>query len=249
MENLLNTVKEVVDGGFVIDDIDYVPKADDTQLTFGNEGLRFPATALYIDMRGSTKVLNSHNRASMAKIYKCYFHVIVSVVDKFKGKIRSFNGDGMLVFFLGSDKAAKNRAVRAALQIKYVLTSEGVGIAKKMDTYTCPDFGIGVDSGDILCTKIGIPGGENRDLVWVGNAVNKAVRIGDQQKSPHHLGISKTVYEAQADDFKVRKKDWLLSGLLGPWKVALWDEVSDELKYNDKDEIFYRSLECENVTQ
>jgi class 3 adenylate cyclase len=247
MTKLLDAVKEVVDGDFAIHDVDYVPKADDGRLTFGNKGLRFSATTLYIDMRGSTAVLNSHNRASMGKIYKCYFHVIVSVIDKFKGEIRSFNGDGMLVFFIGFDKAAKNRAVRAALQIKYMLTSEEAGIAKKMDKYTSPDFGIGVDSGNILCTKIGIPGGNSQDLVWVGNAVNKAVRIGDRQRAPQHLGISKTVYEALTDDFKNQEKDWLLSGLLGRRKIALWQEVGDELEYNGREEVFYRSLESEGV--
>lgn len=247
MERLLDTVKEVVDGNFEINEVAYVPKTDNKRLTFGNEGLRFSATTLYIDMRGSTDVLNSHNRASMAKIYKCYFHVIVSVVEKFKGKIRSFNGDGMLVFFLGIDKVAKNRAVRAALLIKHMLTSDEAGIAKKMDTYTSPDFGIGVDSGNILCTKIGIPGGENRDLVWVGNAVNKAVRIGDRQKAPHHVGISRTVYEALTDDLKLREEERFLSSFIGLREIALWDEVSEELEYNNKKETFYRSLESRSI--
>ena len=90
--------------------------------------------------------------------------------------------------------------------------------------------------------------GENRDLVWVGNAVNKAVRIGDKQRAPHYIGISRTVHEALTDDFKHREEEWLLSGLFGCRHVDLWDKVDEELEYNDKEEVFYRSLECESVS-
>ena len=248
-QGVYDTVKEVIESDFKVTEVDYVPKADHKRLTFGNVGLRFSATTLYIDMRRSTGVLNSHNRSSMAKIYKCYFHVIVSVVERFKGKIRSFNGDGLLVFFLGTDKAAKNRAVRAALQIKYMLTSDEAGIAKKMDTYTSPEFGIGVDAGKILCTKIGIAGGESRDLVWVGNAVNKAVRIGDKLKAPDYVGISKVVYDALDEELDSRDFDRhpIVQVLWGPKTVEYWEEVTDELVYNDKDETFYRSIDCKPV--
>ncbi|MDQ7003441.1 MAG: hypothetical protein Q9N67_00350 [Ghiorsea sp.] len=117
-------VKEIIDDKFVVTDISDVPDIDDTRLTFGNKGLRFEATTLYIDMRGSTAVLNNHNRTSVAKLHKAYFHTIVTIAKSLGGEVRSFNGDGMLVFFQGTTtKRTLSNAVKAAMQMKWMLSS------------------------------------------------------------------------------------------------------------------------------
>lgn len=237
-QGIINKVKEIIDGSFEIEDVSYVPDLGDSKLTFGNKGLRFEATTLFIDMRGSTDALNRHNRASMAKIYMCYFHAIVTIAKSLGGEVRSFNGDGMLVFFPGTSKNTLSNAVKAAMQMKYMLAIDDGGIRKKMDTYSSPDFGIGIDDGKLLCTKVGIAGGNNRDLVWVGNAVNKAVKIGDKQKADKHIGISSYVYNNLNDNVKFAQIET-------PWgtkdTVNMWEEVSYELQYNGNYETFYRT--------
>ena len=75
------------------------------KLTFGNTGLKFEATVLYIDMRNSTEILNKHNRATVAKMHMAYFHTVVKIANSLGGEVRSFNGDSMLVFFKGPQKA------------------------------------------------------------------------------------------------------------------------------------------------
>ena len=79
-EGIVTKVKEIIDDSFEVKDITDVPDIDDTRLTFGNKGLRFEATTLYIDMRGSTSVLNNHNRTTVEKIHKAYFHTIVQLL-------------------------------------------------------------------------------------------------------------------------------------------------------------------------
>lgn len=235
-QGIIDKVKEIIDSNFETIDISYVPDIDNSSLTFGNKGLRFEATTLFIDMRGSTDVLNKHNRSSMAKIYKCYFHTIVTIAKSLGGEVRSFNGDGMLVFFPGTSKHTLNNAVKAAMKMKYMLSIDE-GVKKKMDTYSSPDFGIGIDYGKILCTKVGIAGNNNRDLVWVGNAVNKSVKIGDKQMAPNHIGISKYVYDNLIDEvkFSKRKTQW------GEETVNMWEEVSYDLRYNGQLETYYRT--------
>ena len=225
-------VAEIIDDVFETSDITYVPDINDTKLTFGNKGLKLTATVLYIDMRGSTAVLNNHNRTSVAKIHKAYFHTIVTIAKSLGGEVRSFNGDGMLVIFQGTTKTKLSDAVSAAMQMKWMLTSSDSKVKKKMKKYTSVDFGIGIHYGDILCSKVGIAGENNRDLVWIGNAVNKSVKIGD--KIHNDIGISSTVYENLEDRVKyVIEKDWNDNDV----KNDVWQTAA--IEYNGSQETYY----------
>lgn len=97
-EDIVSKVKEIMDTNFEVTDVTYVPDINDTKLTFGNTGLRFSATVLFIDMRGSTKILNKHNRRTVAKIHMAYFHTVTKIAKSLGGEVRSFNGDSMLAF-------------------------------------------------------------------------------------------------------------------------------------------------------
>lgn len=229
-------VKEIIDSEMEITDVIYVPDLENVRLTFGNTGLRFEATTLFIDMRGSTKTLNKHNRRSVAKIHKAYFHTIVTIVKSFSGEVRSFNGDGMLCFFQGTTKRSLTNAVIAAMQIKYMLSSDDSNVRKSLEKYSSVDFGIGIDDGKIICSKVGISGTNNRDLVWIGNAVNKSVKIGDTRKAPEHIGISAYVYSNLLDEAKYHtKKDYWGNEI----KVDMW--TTDYITYNDKIETYYKT--------
>jgi len=227
-----DTVATIIDSKFDIQDCYYIPDVDCSQLTFGNKGLRFKATTLYIDMRESTKILNKHNRGTVAKLHMAYFHTIVKIAKSLGGEVRSFNGDGMLVFFLGDTKTTINIAVQAALQMKYMLTESSV--VSKLAKYSALNYGIGVDHGTIVCTKVGIQGFNNRDLVWIGNPVNKAVKIGDKCKAPNHIGISQHVYGQLNDNLKIVLQK---SGLGYNIPTDIWK--SDIFTYNEEHELFY----------
>jgi len=200
-----NKITEIIDNNFDITDVTTVPNIDDSRLTFGNTGLRFEATVLYIDMRESTKLLNKHNRATTAKLHMAYFHTIVSIANSLGGCVRSFNGDGMLVFFQGTTKESLSKAVKSAMKMVYMLNSDESKVKKKLEKYSALNFGIGLDDGKILCTKAGKQGSNNRDLVWLGNAVNKSVKIGDKLAEPYHIGISSYVYSNLTDEVKFHK--------------------------------------------
>lgn len=227
-----NKVKSTIDDSFIVTDIDYIPDIDTSVLTFGNKGLRFDAVTLFIDMRGSTKVLNQHNRTSVAKLHKSYFHTIVTIAKSFGGEVRSFNGDGMLVFFNGVGKQTISNAVEAAMKMNWMLSSCESNVKKKMEKYTAVDFGIGIDGGKILCSKIGIAGFNNRDLVWIGNAVNKSVKIGDSLNGK--VGISSWIYENLSDRVKYKKEKNIFGVEVNK---DMWEE--DEFNYNKKSQTYY----------
>jgi class 3 adenylate cyclase len=193
-EKIESKTSEVIDSSFDVTDVYTVPDINDARLTFGNTGLRFTATVLYIDMRGSTKLLTNHNRTTTAKLHMVYFHTIVTLANSLGGSVRSFNGDGMLVFFQGNTKDSLSTAVQAAMKMVYMLTSDDSKVKKQLEKYSALDFGIGMDHGKILCTKAGKAGSNNRDLVWLGHGVNKSVKIGDELSAPNRIGISSHIY-------------------------------------------------------
>jgi adenylate cyclase len=233
-QDILDKIKKHMDESFVIEDVTYVPSIDDSKLTFGNKGLKFDTTVLYIDLRGSTELINKHNKSTVAKIHKAYYYTIVKIAKSLSGENRSFNGDSLLVFFQGTTKQTLSNAVKAAMKMTYMLSNSG-GISKHLSKYTTINFGIGLDYGDVLCTKVGIGGTyDNKDLIWIGNSVNRSTVLSDKGSDPNHIYISEMVYDNLLDEVKYHtKKDaWG-----NPQKVNMWTQTY--ATYNGKSELCY----------
>lgn len=233
-QDIINKVKAILDEKFVVTEVKYVPKLDDSKLTFGNTGLKFTGSSLFIDMRGSTEVLNNHNKTTVAKLHMAYFHTIVKIANSLDGNVRSFNGDSALIFFQGNYISTLSTAVKCAMQIKYMIDNSDSGINKLLKKYSKLNFGIGVDHGEILCTKVGIGGEHNRDLFWIGNCVNKSTVLGDQSSKPNHISISSYVYSNLLDWAKYgkRKNQWGQEVDVDMWQRGTFT-------YNDKVEYYY----------
>lgn len=233
-DDIKTKVKAILDEKFEISDVTYIPRIDDTKLTFGNTGLKFTGTSLFIDIRGSTKVLNENNKSTVAKLHMSFFHTIVKIANSLNGNVRSFNGDSALIFFQGNNKRTLSIAVMCAMQIKYMIDNSDGGINELLKKYSKLDFGIGVDFGDIICTKVGVGGEHNRDLFWIGNAVNKSTVLGDQSSSPNHISISKVVYSNLEDSVKfvIQKNRFGQHE-----KVDIWTKGT--FRYNDILEEYY----------
>lgn len=232
--DILNKIKEHMDANFDVQDVSYVPNLEDNKLTFGNTGLKFETTVLYIDLRGSTALINKHNKSTVAKIHKAYYYTIVKIAKSLGGENRSFNGDSLLVFFQGTTKNTLSNAVKAAMQMKYML-SDTEGISKHLSKYTKIDFGIGLDDGDVLCTKVGIGGTyDNKDLIWIGNPVNKSTVLSDLGKYPNHIYISKRVYDNLNDNVKYHT---VYDSWGNPKKINMWNQIY--FNYNNITEYGY----------
>ncbi|MBF4485603.1 adenylate/guanylate cyclase domain-containing protein [Flavobacterium sp. CSZ] len=234
---ITDKVKEILDTNFQIEDVTYVPEITDSKLTFLNKGLKFEATVLYIDLRDSTKILNKHNKSTIAKIHKAYLHTTVRITKSLGGEVRSFNGDSVLAFFQGTSKYTLSNAVEAAMKIRYMIANSESGINTLLAKYSAVDFGIGIDDGHILCVKVGVGGDANtKDLIWIGNPVNKSVVISDECKASYYIGISNYVYGNLNDNVKFATKK-------NPWgqdeKVNMW--TSYQVLYNGQYETFYKT--------
>ena len=233
-DEIKREVKKILDAKFEVENIEYVPDIENPKLTYGNKGLLLEGTVLYIDMRGSTSILSKHNRPMVAKIHMSYFHAILKIAEKYNAEVRSFNGDSVLVFFPGKTKIIVNNAVRAAMEMSYIISSDE-GINQDLQKYSSVDFGIGIDYGHILCTKIGLAKKTNKkDLIWIGHCVNKSTVISDACKNPNHVGISKIVFENLNENltYFIQKNIFGVDAKTDAW-------YSSYISYNDLSEEYY----------
>jgi adenylate cyclase len=236
-QEITDRAKEIIDTTLTFEEVNTVPDITNPKLTFGNTGLRFEATVLYIDMRDSTKILEKHNKPVVAKIHKAYLHTTVKITTSLGGEVRSFNGDSVLAFFPGKTQSSISNAVKAAMQIRFMIAHEGSGINKLLKPYSAVDFGIGIDHGNILCTKIGVGWDNNtKDLVWIGSPINKSVIMSDQCRSPYHIGISNLVYINLTDSakFGTQKNAWGQELSTNMWTLS-------QVLYNGSSESYYKS--------
>ena len=120
-DDIYSTVNSILDNQMDITNENTVPDIEDAQLTFGLTGKRFSNVFFYIDMRGSTKILEKHNANVVIKIHKAFFIIILKIVNSHNGEVRSFNGDSVLAFFMGNDSNTIDSAIKAAMQIKYLM--------------------------------------------------------------------------------------------------------------------------------
>lgn len=229
-ESIQKKSKEIHDTKFKFEPAKSVPTVATKQLTFGCTGWSFDATVLYIDMRHSTKLLDENRRNVVAKLHMAYYNAMVSIARDMGGEIRSFNGDSLLVFFLGNSVEMTRTAVRCAFKMKYAITQI---VNPAMSGYQDINFGIGVDYGNIIATKVGIAGDDTtKDLIWLGDSVNRSTRLSDECKDPYHIGISSTVYGRLDDSLKIYYSKLFVQSDV--WRQTFFS-------YNDRNEYMYKS--------
>ncbi|HVL69289.1 MAG TPA: adenylate/guanylate cyclase domain-containing protein [Vicinamibacterales bacterium] len=200
--------KKVVDdffsGKYTVTDTEKIPSVED--LTFGKNGKKIELAMLFIDIRESTAIVDATRRVTAARMYKTFLWGVTKIARENDGEICSFNGDGVLAAFAGGMK--RTNAAKAALQMRWFGTEL---LKPKMDEYFEEntqlqgkefDFGIGIDSGDVLVVRGGIRGENNNDLVWVANATNYAVKLSKEGSSPYYVCISERVYDNMKDSSK-----------------------------------------------
>ncbi|MBA7653907.1 hypothetical protein ES703_61772 [subsurface metagenome] len=150
-----------------------------------------------------------------------------SVVLKYGGKIRSFQGDSILVFWPANLKSQIMDAVKAAMAIKWFLSSE---LSSLFEKYSKLDYGIGIDWGEVFIVRAGISrDSNNNDLVFIGKCVNLAVAIANQAKAPKNIEVSLSVYNNLEDSHKYATKN--------NNKVNIWNDgtvVWNNKRYDTK---------------
>lgn len=205
-QEALDQIKQYLNESYTRSTTYSVPKKND--LTFGNTVKKLEhAKIFYIDMRKSRKILTDASGFWSVKIHKAFLRAVIHCIEKRDGHLRSFNGDGILAFFIDDNVAS--RAVRAAMDVKgFVNEINDILITNDKNKI---DFGIGIAQGPVMIAKSGKGGDDQtkQDLIWIGIALYVAVELSELGKSPNNIWISHNVRSAigKEDHLNVLKDD------------------------------------------
>jgi class 3 adenylate cyclase len=132
-------------------------------------------SAMFVDMRGFSHLLEKHEARRIIKLMDLYFRMLVTIVRERDGMVDKFMGDGLMaVWGLPTGKKHDSyNAARAAVGIRlgmFRIVPELVRVGE------LPlEIGIGIGTGPALVGFVGTQ--ERRNFTLVGNCINRAARL------------------------------------------------------------------------
>jgi class 3 adenylate cyclase len=187
-------IREILDASEqAFEELDYIPEAE--KLTYTN-GFYVNCTALFIDIRGSSKLPESHNRPVLAKIYRAYLSECVAVLNQDTNCREVFiNGDCVSGIFETRSKADIDSALFRAGQLNTLMKLLNWRLERK--GYAQIKCGIGIDYGRALMLKAGFKGHAINEIIWMGDVVNRASNLCHQgnKGSRKAIQISPTIWQ------------------------------------------------------
>ena len=141
-------------------------------LTTGEEQLaphRSTIAVFFVDLRGFTTFTNASDPDRVVGVLAEYYAAVGNVVDKYRGTIGGFDGDGVFAF-LGDPVPNENAAADALAMAQEVATT--------LDALTAAwgvGYGIGMAFGEATAGVVGFEG--RLDYTPVGACVNLAARL------------------------------------------------------------------------
>lgn len=200
MANSEARIKEILESTESFDEVDTIPARN--SLTYRN-GFYVNCTAVFIDIRGSSKLTDTHTRPVIGKIYRAYISECVAVMNA--------NANCKEVFITGDcvsgifDSPYKNQIVSAfetAAQLSSLIELLNWHLTNK--GYQPIICGIGVAYGRALMIQAGAKGSGVSDVVWIGDVVNEAAHLCHEGNRGHNksVQISTSVFNNLTDKYK-----------------------------------------------
>ena len=164
-------------------------------------GERKPVTSLFVDVVGSTAMLERMDPEDWTEIINEAFDLMSEAVFRYEGTIAQLQGDAMLAFF-GAPVAHEDDPERAVLAALDMIASVAQ-FTRELQTARGIDFQIraGIDTGPVL---VGNVGSDLRyEYTALGDAVNVAARV-QAAAEPGTVLITQGTHRQLADQFEVQ---------------------------------------------
>lgn len=152
---------------------------DRDRLTFTN-GFYANCTALFVDIRDSSKLPEKYNRPALAKLYRAFISEAVAVLNG-NATAREINIVGDCVW------AVYNTPYRSDIDMVFSTAARLNSLRKTLNHklskagYSEPiRFGIGIAYGRALMIKAGHKGSTINDVVYMGDVVNSAAHLANE---------------------------------------------------------------------
>lgn len=170
---------------------DTLPDRD--ALTFTN-GFYSYCSALYVDIRGSSKLTSAYTRPVLAKIYRSFISEMVAVLNS-APKVRevSIVGDCVWAVYSTPQTSDIDEVFGVAFTANTLMGLLNARFAKK-DYETTIEAGIGMDYGRALMIKAGYSGSGINDVVYMGDVVNRAAHLAHKagRRSDQPIWVGET---------------------------------------------------------
>ena len=147
-------------------------------LTYNN-GYYVNVTALFIDIVGSSKLIEACQRTTLAKIYRGFISECVAIISS-TSQCRevSIHGDCVWGIFETPKKSDIDSVFSIAARLNSLVKILNLKLRKK--NYHTISVGIGIDYGRTLMIQAGYKGSSINDVVWMGNVVNNACHLANK---------------------------------------------------------------------
>lgn len=164
---------------------DILPPLND--IADSNKVFKGKLSVLFVDMRKSTDLTDELKSKKMVKVYRSFIRIVIQAIRYSGGYTRQFAGDGIMGIFQNSNVDGQNissscKAIKAARYI-HTLIDFCLNPALKKSMDICIGCGVGICTGTIMITKVGMRGKESNKtaenetgIVWVGSTTNYANR-------------------------------------------------------------------------
>lgn len=186
-----------------IDLSDTIPLLDEVKDS--NKVFKGKLSVLFVDMRKSTDLTDMIKSKKMVKVYRAFIRAAIQAIRYSGGHTRQFAGDGVMGVFQDTNEndisiKSSQKAINAA---RYILTLVDYCLnpaLKKHMSEVSIGCGVGVCTGEIMITKVGMRGKEADDssenetgIVWVGSTTNYANRFCSLA-APREIFIDEKTY-------------------------------------------------------
>ena len=169
-------LKEILDSSGTFDEVNTIPSRD--KLTYSN-GFYVNCTAVFIDIRESSKLPEKHNRPVLGKIYRAYLSECVALMNSDPNcREVIINGDCVSGIMNTPYLQDINRAFQTAYSLNSLINVLNWRLEQK--NYTPIRCGIGIAYGRALMMQAGLKGWGLNDVIWMGDVVNQASNLCHQ---------------------------------------------------------------------
>ena len=145
------------------------------------DGRQTEAAAMFIDMRGFTKLAAQLAPRELIALLGAYQGVAVPVIQSSGGSITTFLGDGVMVTF-GATRRSTTYAADAFRCAERLLDALGAWAAERSAAgLPAPGVGIGIALGTVTCGAVGAEG--RLEYAVIGDPVNRAAKLQNHTKA------------------------------------------------------------------
>lgn len=194
-------IQEILNASDIsFEEVESIPPSE--RLTYSN-GFYVYCTALFIDIRGSSKLPELHTRPVLAKIYRAYLSECVAILNQDENCKEIFiTGDCVAGIFDTPTNEAISSAFFRAGQLNTMLKLLNWRLQQK--NYSPIKCGIGIDYGRALMLKAGFRGSGINEIIWMGDVINNSSKLCHEgnRDSLKPIQASSSIYQNLREDYK-----------------------------------------------